>query len=155
MSQDGPRSEDQAIGAQQVGAVEDLELDSAPNMPMCTLSPQVQHSELSQADGPEATSMSEDQSAVAVDVLIRLPSGSLLPMRGLCSDRLATWKGRVLSHCGVSPDKASDFGLALGFAALNEQATASANDVCHGDTLSLFERASAVQSRETALANLS
>jgi hypothetical protein len=60
----------------------------------------------------------------------------------------------VLRHCGVPLERAPNFGLALGRAALNDQASAKANDVCEGDTLTLFERAAEVLRRESELANM-
>ena len=95
-----------------------------------------------------------DSGEKGLEVLVLLPSGSVLPMRGVAAEPMAAWKSRLLGHCGVPLDRGSDFGLSLGYVAINEEKSATANDVCQGDSLILFERATAVRARETELANL-
>ena len=75
-------------------------------------------------------------------------------MRVPCRQPVYIWKKRILAHCGLSPDRSLDFGLTLGFAVLNEERSSEGNDLCQGDTVTLFERASSIQQREAALANL-
>ena len=48
----------------------------------------------------------------------------------------------VLARCGHPPVSGENFGLALGFAALDDASTLRSADVQDGDTLTLFSRCS-------------
>ena len=76
----------------------------------------------------------------SLPLIIKLSSGSLLPWSVPMSLTVATWKDSLLRHCGLYPAQATSFGLALGHVALEEDKTASFNDLRPGDTLSLFRR---------------
>ncbi len=74
-----------------------------------------------------------------LNVLVKLPSGSLLPVRGSSAALLGDWKQRLLAHCGLNVSAEANFGLALGFSALDEGRSALSNDVNAGDVVTLFE----------------
>ena len=93
--------------------------------------------------------------AKSLMVLVQLPSGSLLSASGLPSEQVGCFKARMLTLCGVPLARAADFGLALGFAALDEERTMESHDISQGDILKMFERGhSLVANREAELANL-
>ena len=75
-----------------------------------------------------------------LDVLVKLPSGSMLPFRASSCALLRDWKHRILSHCGLHGAAEANFGLALGFAVLDEGRSAISNDLSVGDVITLFER---------------
>ena len=64
--------------------------------------------------------------------------------------------GRILRHFGLLPASAAAFGLS--HVVLDEAQSAAYNDLCSGDTLTLFQRdggaAVAVAGREVAIARL-
>ncbi len=112
--------------------------------------------ELSLPPLPWAQATAQDgQPLKPLAVLVQLPSGSLQPATGLPSEQVGCFKARILTLCGVPLARAADFGLALGFAALDEERTMESNDISQGDILRMFERGhSLVANREAELANL-
>ena len=69
------------------------------------------------------------------------------------------WKARLLAHCGIDPAHENEFGLALSFAALDDNLSAASCDLQTGDRLTLYERQSSAQAvavagREAEVAGL-
>ena len=94
-----------------------------------------------------------------LEILVMLPSGSVLPARGPPGEPLRMWKARLLAHCGIDPAREHEFGLALGFSPLDDDLAASSCDLQTGDRLTLYERqgsasAVAVARREAEVAGL-
>ena len=76
-------------------------------------------------------------------ILVRLPSGSAFPLSVDLTDSAAAVKLRVLARCGLPPAAAEQFGLALGYAALDDHSSLHSADVQDGDTLVVFARGAA------------
>ena len=67
---------------------------------------------------------------------------------------LRLWKARLLAHCGIDPAREDEFGLALGFAALNDSLSAASCDLQTGDRLTLYERQSSALAGQGAFRHL-
>ena len=80
--------------------------------------------ELKAADSLDPTSPSE-----VLEILVALPSGSVLPVRGPPGEPLRLWKSRLLAHCGIDPAREYEFGLALGIAPLDDNLSAASCDL--------------------------
>ena len=87
---------------------------------------------------PEAAPMeAEEGEEPPVTVAVRLPTGSVLPVR-LCRQYTAgNLLERLRTECGLPDSAQSRLGLALGFAMLDPSRTLRENDVQEGDTLEL------------------
>ena len=82
----------------------------------------------------------EDSSEELVAIGVRLPTGSILPVRvhrRLTAGELLT---RVVEKCGLLPSARDALGLSWGYVALNLASSLRENDVVAGDTLDLYPR---------------
>ena len=134
------------LSVQQASVPEELqflEVNHANQPEQPCLVPSAKASDLNSIEGEG--SRTEPMQGVVIgsadlEVLVKLPSGSLLPVRGSSAAPLGDWKQRILAHCGLSVSTEANFGLALGFSALDEARSALSNDVNAGDVVTLFER---------------
>ena len=58
---------------------------------------------------------SVDESAPTVPMVLRLPSGALLPVAIDLQETVHRLKQRVIGHCGWAADVAEQVGISLGF----------------------------------------
>ena len=75
-------------------------------------------------------------SSSGLRLLVRLPTGSLLPLAAGADELVSEFVGRVLLACGL-PQGSASFGLSLGLDALRDALSLASNAVRDGDTLDL------------------
>ena len=73
-------------------------------------------------------------------LLVRLPSGRMMPVNAPSTASVADLKGAVLTRCAWPAEAVARAGLALADMALAEARSLAGNGVEDGDTLVVFER---------------
>jgi hypothetical protein len=71
---------------------------------------------------------------------VRLPTGSVLPVKAHKRLTAGALLARLVAECGLPPAAQDSLGLSLGYIALNLSASLRENDVLAGDTITLFPR---------------
>ena len=86
---------------------------------------------------------SVDEPAPTVPIVLRLPSGALLPVAMDLQETVQGLKQRVIRHCGWTADVTEQVGITLGFEAMEDSKTLLSCDVQEGDILGVYIRAAA------------
>ena len=95
----------------------------------------------------EVSSTSEQplQAPENISVRIVLPSGTSLPLRASKAAVVRDIKEALGQQCGWPPGTCTTFGLALGRAALREDASLESNDVVAGEAVVVLQRTGSLQ----------